>query len=256
MIRISIADKYYYPSDFQELEEKISNCFENGPGSTPLKDRSKKIYGILVPHSSYDDSGECAAWAYKELGEGKFPDAYIILGINHKEYIGRKVALSKKDWKTPFGIVKNCSSSLKTSLKEDEKPHITEHSIEVQLPFLQFISKQYLRDLKIIPINISHITKEEAENYAKEFENVSVIISSNMVKGNSKDTREKNIEIIKSITELNTERFLELTKETPICGKYAIVLGIELLKKLGSTKGSLMKYISKDNENYASIVFN
>jgi AmmeMemoRadiSam system protein B len=115
----------------------------------------------MVPHAGYVYSGPCAAHLYATLESDI--RCVILLGVNHRG-TGSKAALSPADfWQTPLGRVRvdrELGASLKGRvdfLKEDEQPHSQEHSIEVQLPFLQTI----LQDFTFLPISLSYLTEDE-----------------------------------------------------------------------------------------------
>lgn len=275
-MRIPIVNSQFYENDFKELEEQIKNSFLSkfGPG-LPENKRTKKIYGIIAPHAGYFYSGACAAHAYKQIAESEFSGSYILLGVNHTGYIGRKLALSYEDWQTPFGIVKNSNQKI-NDLKEDKKAHVFEHSIEVQLPFLQFVSRDKLKDLRILPITVSEADYDYCQKIASEFPKKSTyIISSDFTHygplynylpftANKRESIEKlDMEAINLILKFKTKEFLEYSKDKTICGFNGIALGLEILKNIGAKKARLLKYytsgdISKDYDNqvgYAAIVF-
>jgi len=270
-MRTPIVNGQFYEDDFVKLEGQIKNCFLSkfGPGELQNK-RVKKIFGVITPHAGYSYSGACAAHAYKEIGESVFPKRYVILGVNHTGYSGKRLALSYDDWQTPFGLVKNSQDSI-FNLKEDKKAHAFEHSIEVQLPFLQFVSRDKLHSTRILPITVSEVDYEYCREIAKEFPKDSVlIISSDFTHYGSlynytpsEKINKIDMEAIDLILKFKTKEFLDYTKDKTICGKYGIALGLEILKNMGATKARLLKYytsgdITKDYDNqvgYASIVF-
>src|SRR3989338_8466292 len=156
MPRKPIVAGMFYASDFDELSNQINDSFHSkfGPGALPIKKRGKDIFGIIAPHAGYQFSGQGAAWAYKEIAESKFADVYIMLGLSHS---GFPSCVSLEDWETPFGIVKVDEEFTRvlmanSGLKQNERAHSGEHSIEVQLPFLQFANMDHLKQLKISPI--------------------------------------------------------------------------------------------------------
>jgi len=274
-MRIPFVNGQFYKNDFIELENQIKDCFLSkfGPNELPEK-RTKKILGIITPHAGYSYSGPCAAYSYKEIAESEFKK-YIILGVNHTGYHGNKLALSYDDWQTPFGSVKNSNQKI-DNLKADMKAHVFEHSIEVQLPFLQFVSKDKLKDLRILPITVSEIDYDYCVKIAKEFPKDSIlIISSDFThygplynytpfSDNKRENIEKlDMEAINLILNFKTKEFLDYCKDKTICGMYGIALGLEILKNMGATKARLLKYytsgdVTKDYDNmvgYASIVF-
>jgi len=159
-LRRPTVDGQFYSKDFEELGNQINDCFTSkfGPGDLPVSKRNKKIFGIVAPHAGYNFSGPCQAWAYKEVAESKFPETYVILGNSHNGESG--VLLD--DYQTPFGIVKTdryfCEMLIKNLdfIKDNKFAHKNEHSVEVQLPFLQYVSKDRLKDIKIVPLVLGY----------------------------------------------------------------------------------------------------
>ncbi len=161
-IRPAAVSGSFYPSEAEELRRLIDACF----GSSPLGPQgnyspSSSLIGGLVPHAGYIYSGPCAAHFYALLDSSI--RRVVLLGVNHQGR-GHRAALSPADsWQTPLGKVsidRELSHLLQREvnfLKEDEAAHAGEHSIEVQLPFLQ----QVLGDFSLIPISLAHISLEE-----------------------------------------------------------------------------------------------
>ena len=152
----------FYPSEAEELGRLIDECFESSPLG-PQGDRSPSLslIGGLVPHAGYVYSGPCAAHFYARLDTSI--QRVILLGVNHQAR-GHRAALSPADfWQTPLGTVsidQELSHLLQDEvnfLKQDEAAHAREHSIEVQLPFLQSV----LGDFSLVPISLAHISIEE-----------------------------------------------------------------------------------------------
>ena len=165
-MREPVVAGMFYPGGFEDLDKALRDCFtgEKGPLTLPCK-RKDNIKAIISPHAGYSYSGQCAAWAYKEIGEAQFPDIFIILGPNHTG-IGANIAVSLEDWKTPLGIVKNHVQFSRELLENplfqhNESAHAQEHSIEVQLPFLQFSNKDHLHDIHFVPIAIQNLSFQE-----------------------------------------------------------------------------------------------
>jgi len=277
-MRQSIVDGQFYEADSKKLTEQIKSCFKSS--GLPSSKRSKKMFGCICPHAGYAFSGSCAAYSYKEIGESFIPDLYILLGLSHN---GFDSCISVEDWETPLGIVKVDSNFGKeiskiTKIPIDEIPHQNEHSIEVQLPFLQFINKGF--DFKILPIIISpdidvkdfalklkktisgkkviFITSSDFTHYGP---NYGFVPFSSDIKENMYKLDSSAIDFIKN---LDSKGFLEYvgSKELTICGYYPIYALIEIAKAFGYKKAELLKYytsgdIVKDYSNsvgYASIL--
>lgn len=152
----------FYPSDVNELERLMDECLF----ASPLGPQGKgsPVSGIiagLVPHAGYIYSGPCAAHLYACLDPSI--RRVILLGVNHRSR-GVPAALSPWNrWQTPLGDVdvdQELNDLLRKQLsflKPDERPHRREHSIEVQLPFLQ----RTLREFTLLPISFSYLRLEE-----------------------------------------------------------------------------------------------
>jgi AmmeMemoRadiSam system protein B len=267
-MRQSIVDGQFYASDKENLKKQIENCFKDklGPGLSSEK-KDKNIIGVICPHAGYSFSGPCQAFSYKEIAESKTPDVFILLGLSHS---GFNSCISIEDWQTSLGIIKvDQELAKKINLPIDEVAHQNEHSIEVQLPFLQFISK---KEIKILPIIISADIniKEFAQNLVKALDKKTTIIiaSSDFTHYGSNynftpftNKIKENItnldkEAINEIKNLNSEKFLEKAQKTTICGQYPIAALIEVSKLLKAKETHLLKYyLSGDlTENYTNSV--
>ena len=283
IMRKAVFDGQFYESDFEKLDEQIDRCFTGrfGPGDLPVK-RHKKIYGVIAPHAGYMFSGGGMAWSYKEIAEAEFAKTYVILGVNHAGF-GRKFVCSLEDWESVFGAVKvdrDFADKLmkKSELKVDEEAHIREHSIVVQLPFLQFVNKNKLKELRILPILVNCDDYEELKKFGEVlggFKDVIVIVSSDFshvgrnygylpFRYNLKESvygmDRKGMELI---SKLKSKEFFDFKKDKTICGGNVIVVGIEAVNKMGSKSGRILHYYSsgdvvEDYKNfvgYGSLVF-
>ena len=156
-MRGAIVAGQFYEKEFGKLDSQIKECFmsKRGPGETPGKRTNRVIKAVVSPHAGYQFSGPCAAWAYKEIGESQFAGVYRIIGTSHTDV--QEPAITLETFSTPLGSVV-VDRKLATTLLEkkaviiNDEAHAKEHSIEVQLPFLQFASKDHFNELKIVPI--------------------------------------------------------------------------------------------------------
>ncbi|HTN70484.1 MAG TPA: AmmeMemoRadiSam system protein B [Methylomirabilota bacterium] len=152
----------FYPSDTGELNRLLDECFASSPlGPKGTRSSSPALLGGMVPHAGYIYSGPCAAHLYACLDSSM--QLVILLGVTHRSG-GAKAALSPWNaWRTPFGDVpvnQQASELLQTRvrfLKKDDLAHTYEHSIEVQMPFLQRV----LGNFTFVPISLSRLALEE-----------------------------------------------------------------------------------------------
>ncbi len=287
-MKYSVFDGQFYEGSFERLDKQIKDCFIDkfGP-SLPLQKRTKNIKAVIAPHAGYMFSGPCQAWAYKEIAESKLPDVFVILGTNHTG-LGARFSTLLDDFETPFGIIKVDKQFGKELmkkfklLKNDEKAYSSEHSIEVQLPFLQFVNKDELTKVRILPILIQDVSfdllKELGEAIGKIKDKKIIIIASSdfthygynygylpFTENKKENMYELDNKAIDFIKKLDSEGFLNYKKEkmATICGYNAIIALIEACKSLKVKNGKLLKYytsgdISKDYNNmvgYAAMVF-
>ncbi|MEA3378950.1 MAG: AmmeMemoRadiSam system protein B [Nanoarchaeota archaeon] len=282
MIEPFVAGEFY-EKDFAKLTKQIEGLFKHklGPGALPTSRGNKTIKGALVPHAGYAYSGMAAAWAYKEIAESKMPSCFVILAPDHN---GRHAftTTTAEDWVIPSGIIKTDKGFVDKLIENIDfikTDNIQEHSIEVQLPLLQFACRDKLKELKIVPIVVP--TKQDyeqlGESIAKIDPNACIIISSDLTHfGHAYGYRPFKYNIQKSIiaqdnkaisyiNNLDSKGFLNFTKRTKatICGAFPIAVGLEALKYLKAKHGRLLSYyssgdLSGDYEHtvsYSSILF-
>ncbi len=141
----------FYPADVTELKRMIEGFI------SPAKpdQSSGTIRAILVPHAGYVFSGGVAASGYNQLNPDHAYKRVFILASSHRVSFGKASVYTQGDFITPLGRVPvdietaNALISSSGSIIDYPEAHLTEHSIEVQLPFLQTIIKQ---PFKIVPI--------------------------------------------------------------------------------------------------------
>ncbi len=130
-----------------------------GGAGPPAKgtERSAAFRGILSPHIDFQRGGPVYTWSYKELVEQTEADTFVILGVAH-QYCRRRFVLTRKDFETPLGLVPTdrdyvdqIAARVGRDLFEDELTHRTEHSIEFQVVFLQYVLGE-VRPFSIVPI--------------------------------------------------------------------------------------------------------
>ena len=148
----------FYPSDPEGLRRDIEGCFTHrlGPGGLPRQESSeRRIVSVVCPHAGYMYSGPVAAHSYYHLAMEARPSSVVVIGPSHTG-LGSPIAMmGSGSWETPLGRVEVDAELADAIFKAsdiidvDERAHLREHSIEVQLRFLQYI---YGRDVKFVPI--------------------------------------------------------------------------------------------------------
>jgi AmmeMemoRadiSam system protein B len=136
----------FYESDGVALTREVEGCFTSarGPGELPTRHRSaeRHLRALVVPHAGYRYSGPMAARAYARVAAERPPRSVLVLGVDHHG-AGAPAAVSDAARMTPFGPVPPDHDLVRAlargPIEEDEVAHAPEHSIEVQLPFLQYV---------------------------------------------------------------------------------------------------------------------
>lgn len=275
MIRPPAGAGTFYDLEKERLKKQIKACFNHSLG--PKKIKEEKVIGVVVPHAGFIYSGPVAAWSYSRIPKAN----YIILGPNHRLFGTRFAIMKEGVWKTPLGDVnineKAATEVMKCPLiKYDPIAHQYEHSIEVQLPFLQY---RFGNDFEFVPICVSNdyptqdfleqcriIGKAIADAIKKQKKKWVVIASSDFSHYVPHDYAFSiDNYAIESIVDLNERSFFARVEEKniSICGFGPIAIAMVACKELDVKKGRLLKYASSGDitgdknavVGYASIIF-
>ena len=153
-MRMPAVAGQFYIGTAEALAREIEECYKHelGPGGLPDDGAAEEVTGLVSPHAGYMFSGPIAAHGYRALGkrgiEGK---TAVIIGPNHTG-IGSPIAVSSEDHKTPLGVARVDAAAVgalvEAGIPEDPTAHAFEHSVEVQIPFLQHLTRKF----KIVPL--------------------------------------------------------------------------------------------------------
>jgi AmmeMemoRadiSam system protein B len=259
MTRNPVVAGQFYPGSPDGLRKMVGGLVDDG---------AKKVeaLGLVSPHAGYIYSGPVAGAVISRI---KFKDTFVILGPNHT---GRGKAFSimtQGTWKTPLGEVEidsQLGSRILTTtgyLEEDQMAHQWEHSIEVQVPFLQYFKP----DVKIVPIVLAHASgatyKQIGSGLAravKESKRGAIILaSSDMTHYEPHEVaKKKDSQAIEAILDLDEDELLKRVEELNIsmCGYAPVVSLISASKELGAKKAELVRYQTSGDTSgdYSSVV--
>ena len=266
-VRKPAVSGMFYGGTAKELERQIEWCYKHelGPGAIPRVNSKglREIVAIVAPHAGYYYSGPVAAHAYKELADDGIFDTAVILGPNHTGY-GHPVSLWEGvSWSTPFGEVEInkelAQRLLGDVIKVDETAHIHEHSIEVQLPWLQYLYKT----VKIIPISMLAQDIETARAVGKAVsqagDNLIIIASSDFTHYEPYSVAmEKDASVIEAIVTLDEEELYERCENLncTMCGYGPVGSAIVAAKEMKAKKAGLLKYATSGDTSgdYSQVV--
>ena len=269
----AVAGSFYY-SNPKDLEESIEYSFlcESGVGSIPKLNKSfnSNLKGIMVPHAGYIYSGPVASYSFSKLVENGFPDTFIILCPNHTGFGSGYVSVFDEGmWETPLGNVEVDSDLADIFIKNskyadvDYQAHYREHSIEVELPFLQYFSD----DFKILPIciNVQNLqtSLDIADSIRESVEEISssilLISSTDLSHFLSQDTTLiKDEMVLNDIANMNHEKLLDDVSKYNItmCGYGTVASNIIYSKECGVSKADILKHQTSGDVSgdYSSVV--
>jgi len=270
MIRDAVVAGQFYSGTEKTLRKQIEQCFleKRGFGTIPVvKKQGENIKGIVVPHAGFIYSGAIASHAYGRLAQEGFGETFIILGPNHTGMGSGVSVMTEGSWKTPLGVVpidESVATALVTGIiDQDSTAHTYEHSIEVQLPFLQFIAQN--RDFSFVPLCMMMQDYETAwevggllANFIATSQKKIILIASSDFShaGFNYHSRpppgmrvdeyaKKQDELaLKEILALDPRKLIDTVEEHGItmCGYGPVAAMLVAAKKLGVRRAELLKY--------------
>ncbi len=250
MVRRAAVAGQFYSSSKSALIKELERCFLSplGPGRLPeaVKGGPRRLVGAVVPHAGLVFSGPVAAHVYAEMAKDGMPETVVIIGPNHTGY-GRAVSASSEDFETPMGIVRSdreIVSRLKGVVEIDRAAHLYEHSVEVQLPFLQYLDPQ----VKVVPVVMGRQDIVMARETAKVLreacsgKDVAFLASSDLSHYlPAEAARERDGLVLERIMELDAEGVIDAVEGNDIsmCGYGPVAT---MLLACGGSKARLLHY--------------
>ncbi len=244
MTREAVVSGQFYPAEKDILLKDVTGMIPDG-------DKIVDAIGAIVPHAGYMYSGAVAGAVYSRL---KSKTTYIVLSPNHTGY-GAQFAISSESWHTPLGEVWIDGELVEAVMKNDsplsldEEAHREEHSVEVQLPFIQKTSPE----AKIVPItmqygNISEL-KVISDAIIFAVEDIGrkcvVLASSDMTHYECRESaKEKDALAIGKILDLDSEGLFDIVRNNNIsmCGVVPVTVMLMCANRLKAKKAELVKY--------------
>jgi len=271
-VRLPSQAGAFYAGTRESLKKQIEECFLHrlGPGGIPeiVKVGPRQVLGLVCPHAGYMFSGPVAAHAYYKLASDGKPDVVVLFGPNHTGYGSVLAAMNEGVWRTPLGDVEIDSETANKIVQEsriidvDASAHRYEHSIEVQLPFLQYI---YGSEFKIVPISFLmqdlSSAKEVGHAVAKVLagKNALIIASSDMTHYEPHKNAEKKDKLaLQAVEAMDEAKFYSIIEEYNVtaCGYGPITALITAAKNLGAKEAKLLCYTTSGDitGDYSSVV--
>jgi AmmeMemoRadiSam system protein B/AmmeMemoRadiSam system protein A len=252
-VRMPAMDGKFYPADPKKLKLAIEQFLQDSQ-EIPME----KPVALIVPHAGYVFSGQIAADAFRQV-EGRSYDVIVVLGTNHTTGGFRGISLGDYSaFRTPLGDVPVDEEILSALLSENKDctrsraVHIQEHSIEVQLPYIQVLFPK----ARIVPAVIHPPDYEMCvrfgETLAKVLKNrKALIVASSDLSHypDYKDAIKADRQTLETISGLDTSRIVSIMKvlnvpklDTRACGEAPILACITAAKALGATRAVVAGY--------------
>jgi AmmeMemoRadiSam system protein B len=262
----------FYRGNAKALRDQIENCFLHkfGPQKLPevASNDSKKIIGLVCPHAGYEYSGPIAANAYYELAQSRKPETIVILGPNHTGYGSAIDIMIEGVWRTPLGDVQIDEEIANQIMREtrftdvNDVAHRFEHSIEVQIPFLQYL---YGDEFKFVPISFLlqdlKSAVEIGEALGKILANVNalVIASSDLTHYEPQAKADfKDRAVLEAVERMDEELLFSTIQKQNIsaCGYGPIASLIKFAKALGCKETKVLAHKTSGDiiNDYSSVV--
>lgn len=237
---------YFYPRKEKDLLAMIEEMVEP-------RLKKEKALCVVSPHAGFMYSGPVAGAVFSSV---KLPATFVILGPNHGNVHSRAALMKEGVWETPLGdvpvesLLAELIMSHSPLITDDESAHSEEHSLEVQLPFIQYFKKNFF----IVPISLSYyFSYEELEELGKavsqgikEFSKEVLIVASTDMSHyvSQKNAEKKDNLAIDKVLKLDPRGLYDTVKSEDIsmCGFQPTTSALIASKELGAKKAELIKY--------------
>ena len=259
MKRLPVVAGTFYPGSAGNLKRALSRLM-------PPQAKKRKAIGLVCPHAGYIYSGQVAGRCFSGI---KGVKNYILLGPNHTGEGASYSIMTQGRWSTPLGEVGINEKLAKQilhhcpDLKSDYLAHLNEHSLEVQLPFLQYLNPEF----RIVPIVLAagsvdayiRIGTGLAQAIKEPGEDSMIVASSDMTHYEPRaEAEKKDRAAIEMIVKLDGGGLMKRIESLNIsmCGYAPVITLIAAAKRLGAKHAELLDYRTSGDASgdYASVV--
>lgn len=268
MLRLPAVAGRFYPSNPAELRTLVQQCAKSEPGA-----QVTRVRACLVPHAGYIYSGRVAGAVFSRIA---LPQKILILGVRHFPRGASAAILSSGAWRTPLGdapIDESLANAIREAcplLREDSVAHSGEHSLEVQLPFLQVLAPEFA----FVPVALGTVRFEDVASVGEAIGRVLASLKEEVLLLTTSDlnhyeddatTRVKDRRAVERLLALDARGLYDVCRneEISMCGLGPAVAMLTALKSLGGERTELIAYatsadVSGDTSavvGYAGMIF-
>ncbi len=247
-IRESVIAGSWYPGDAAKLRQQILDYFQRVPDFN-IKGQ---LISLVSPHAGYMYSGQVAAYAYKLLYKNPFKTVIVLAPSHHVSFEGVSV-YDRGGYMTPLGLVP-LDDSLVSALKQKDEnikyipdAHLREHSLEIQLPFIQVVMPEF----KLVPLimgNQKPSTCAWLANILWELihdKSILIVASSDLSHFHSyEEAMQLDNVILDMVDSFDTKGLGHniRARSCEACGAGPVITAMLLAERLGATQGRVLKY--------------
>ena len=268
----------FYPKDRDELRQLVRDSYTHplGPGKLPPSPpTASSLVAVVCPHAGYVYSGPVAAHSYLHVSSLRDPQLIVVVAPNHYGVGSGVSSYSSGSWVTPLGSMKVDEAAAKELAENtgivdfDPASHRLEHSLEVQLPFLQML---YGDAVPLLPVCISFQDQETTTALAAGVAKVAekrrtvLVASSDLTHYEpAGEARRKDTALLSEVLKMDPDGFYSRLERLQVtaCGFGAISTVMQASKTLGLGRGELLKYANSGDTTgdmaqvvgYASVWF-
>jgi AmmeMemoRadiSam system protein B len=268
MLRLPAVAGQFYPADPRELTHLIRKFSAEQPGI-----KKSRVRACLVPHAGYIYSGGVVGAVFARM---ILPKQILVLGVRHSPMGEDLAILSEGAWRTPLGdapVDAGLAQEVKRAcpgLREDGVAHSREHSLEVEIPFLQILDPGF----SFVPVAVGTLRFEELQELGmglarvlKESQEEILFVTSSDMNHYEPDvtTRIKDAKAIDRMKAVDARGLFEVCRKEKIsmCGLGPAVVMLTAMKELGVPSGEVVRYATSGDVNgdrdavvgYAGMIF-
>ena len=246
MLRLPAVAGRFYPANPHELTQLVRQCAQATPNEQPAR-----VQACLVPHAGYIFSGHVAGAVFSRIA---LPQKIVILGVRHSPRGEPAAILSTGFWRTPLGdatIDEPLAETIKAEcpiLREDHVAHAAEHSLEVQLPFLQVLVPGF----SFVPVALGSVRFDDLVKVGEALARVlaasreTLLLTTSDLNHYQDDqtTRAKDKKAIDQMLALDPRGLYDICRNEDIsmCGLGPAVAMLTALRALGAKRAELVRY--------------
>lgn len=237
---------FFYPRNPDSLRSMIQRMID-------AEAEKKKALAVISPHAGYEYSGSVAGHVFSSV---ELPRRFVILGPSHRDIPVKMAIMSSGVWEMPLGEVPVDSDLASlimahtAGIEEDAQSHLNEHSLEVQVPFLQYFAEH----LSIVPISISYMAAYEdlqelglgvAKAIKEAGDEIMIVASTDMSHYvTQEEAKKKDFLAIDKILNLDPKGLYDVVKKERIsmCGIHPTTAALVASQALDAQKAELIMY--------------